>query len=128
MSHPMYECREYNRGRQECAGCDHIGPHARHLDCGRVFGSCPKCVPVSSESPGDENTMVTTASLNIPTTGQFVMVWEYEGSIWGHTCRWHNTAGLQHYNASTDEWVRQPVQELLQTGNAYIVLLGGGDE
>ena len=39
----------------------------------------------------------------MPISGQFVMVWKFEGSIWSETLKWED-GRLWHYLESIDEW------------------------
>ena len=39
-----------------------------------------------------------------PTSGQFVEVWEYKGSIFSDTLWWSKDGGLVRYSTEYDEW------------------------
>lgn len=38
-----------------------------------------------------------------PTSGEFIAIWEYGGSIWSDTFRWEGEE-LEIYDCSQDEW------------------------
>ena len=41
----------------------------------------------------------------MPTSGQFVAVWEYDGNLWSNTMEWKEDGCLYHYEETGDKWI-----------------------
>lgn len=41
----------------------------------------------------------------MPTSGQFVAMWEYNGAIWSSTMRYDDDGELKEYSIDGDGWV-----------------------